>query len=398
MGARMQVDGSIQGDLFQPAKLIVRDALLGVDGRTPLMVLGCGRNKLTTRASAQSLYTSSRFRQSVDIAKQLNAPFVILSAKHGIVDSNAILEPYDLDLSILSEDDRLVWGEKALSDLAALASGRSITVLAESNYAQPLLQANKARLEPLTIVSPWVELSQPDRDLWLREAHHMAVRIRDLDRLYAWIEAKREAALVFPFGDLSAMTVPKRGVYLFLDPEEPNFRKAAPRVVRVGTHAVSAGSQASLRARLRTHLGPQHEIGNHRASIFRLHVGRAMLEARDGPNRLPSWGDGQNARRNVKGAEQDLEIAVSQYLRRLQLVLIEVDDEPSKYSVRAHTEMQLIALLSDSMRPIDMPSPTWLGLQSPVAPIRQLGLWNVRGIGGKYDSSGVGSVTSMLEA
>src|ERR1043166_7895880 len=77
-------------------------------------------------------------------------------------------------------------------------------------------------------------------------------------------------------------SLPKRGVYFFCEPGESWSGKSGDqRVVRVGTHAVSAGSKSTLRGRLKQHLGTRSGGGNHRGSIFRLHVGAALL-ARDG--------------------------------------------------------------------------------------------------------------------
>jgi hypothetical protein len=388
----------MQGELFEPATLILREALVGGDGRVPLFVIGCGRDKSPSPAPAHELYTSHRFRRSLALARDVAAPIVILSGKHGIVDSDQVLEPYDLELSSLSPADQRSWGEQAIDVLTKRAGGRVITVLATGAYSLPLIDANRARPKPLSVIAPWLKLQTPDQLVWLEEAHRMASRIHDLDRLYDWINAQRQSGKVFSFAELSANPVPKRGVYIFLDPVEANFRANGPRVVRIGTHAVSAGSQASLRGRLRTHLGPANEIGNHRGSIFRLHVGRAMLEVGFGHASLPTWGDGQDASQEIKAMEQAHELAVSRYLQKLEVVLLEIDDEPSKDSLRARAEAQLIALFSDSMRPIDLPTSNWLGSKSPVASIQQSGLWNIRGVGGKYDPLGVGSVTSLLEA
>lgn len=388
----------MQGELFEPARFILRDALVGDDGRVPLIVIGCGRDKTSIATAARNLYVSDRFQRSLTVAQKLTAPFAILSAKHGVVDPDRILDPYDLDLSHLSDADQRLWANLAIEQLAKHAEGRSICILATGPYVSRLVEANRARRQPLKIISPWLKLERPDRLAWLNEAFRMAARIEDLDRLYGWIEAERETGRAFTFGDLSVSAVPKRGVYIFIDPTECNFRKTGPRVVRIGTHAVSAGSRASLRGRLRNHLGPASQMGSHRGSIFRLHVGRAMLEAELGHESLPSWGQGQDAGAEIRALEQVHEISVSRYLRRLQVVYLDIDDEPSKDSMRARAEMQLIALFSDTMRPIDLPSSEWLGLKSPVAPIRQSGLWNIRGVGGKYDPSGVGSVASLFEA
>jgi len=387
----------MQGELFEPAALILRDSLIGKDGRAPLVVLGCSREKLSIAAPASNLYISDRFRSSLILARDLAAPFAILSAKHGVVEPDRVLEPYDLDLSSLSKSDQRSWAEQAIDQLAQRAEGRTISILAIGAYVRPLLEANQARAQAVEIIAPWLELEPPDRLVWLKEAQRMALRIGDLDRFYSWVNVEREAGRTFPFADLSTSAVPKRGVYIFLDPAERNFRCEAPRVVRIGTHAVSEGSQASLRGRLRTHLGPVSEIGNHRGSIFRLHVGRAMLEGGRGHASLPTWGEGQDAGSDTKALEQAHEIAVSRYLQRLHVALLDVDDEPSKNSMRARVEMQLIALFSDTMRTIDLPTSDWLGLKSPVAPIRQSGLWNIRGVGGKYDPFGIGAFASVLE-
>ena len=51
-----------------------------------------------------------------------------------------------------------------------------------------------------------------------------------------------------------------------------------PRIVRVGTHALTEGSGTKLWSRLSPHGGqPKSGGGNHRGSIFRLIVGTAIM-------------------------------------------------------------------------------------------------------------------------
>src|SRR5579862_1245890 len=68
------------------------------------------------------------------------------------------------------------------------------------------------------------------------------------------------------------MEWPRRGVYFFFEPGENRTDTGnGPRVVRVGTHALNAGSGTSLWGRLSHHRGAARSGGgNHRASIFRL--------------------------------------------------------------------------------------------------------------------------------
>ena len=72
---------------------------------------------------------------------------------------------------------------------------------------------------------------------------------------------------------------PQRGVYFFRESDE--FRAAKPaalRVTRVGTHAIRTASRSTLWQRLHQHRGHADGGGNHRGSIFRLHVGAALLK------------------------------------------------------------------------------------------------------------------------
>ena len=389
---------SVQGELFEQPTFVLRPALIGPHGTAPLIVIGCGRHKRTKATSASELYISSRFRSSIDLARRLDAPYVILSGKHGVIADETVLQPYDLNLADLPRTEQCLWTSEALEALRVRAEGRRITLLATPEYISPLVELNEISATPLDIIAPWALLKQPDISVWLVEAKLMAARIRDLGLLYSWIDGQRSIGRVFPFRSLGTQPVPKRGVYIFLDQREPNFLGVKPRIVRIGTHAVSFGSKATLRGRLRNHLGPASEIGNHRGSIFRLHVGRAMLEANAGHANLPSWGEGQDAGPNIKALEAEHELAVSRYLQELEVVLIEIDDEPGKDSLRARVEAQLIALCSEAMRPIDSPTADWLGLKSVVAAIRQSGLWNIRGVGEKYDPACTGSVSSIIEA
>jgi hypothetical protein len=181
--------------------------------------------------------------------------------------------------------------------------------------------------------------------------------------------------------------LPGRGVYFFFEPGE--YRRQdpdRPRVVRVGTHAVSAGSKATLWSRIRTHRGARHGGGNHRASIFRRHVGAAML-ARDGEfiGDHPSWGVRSSASKAVRDSEATHERRVSEYLGRMSVLWVEVADEPGPDSERAYIERNAIALLSNELDPLDPPSEAWLGRHSTREAIARSGLWNLNHVAERYD-------------
>lgn len=185
------------------------------------------------------------------------------------------------------------------------------------------------------------------------------------------------------------MSWPARGVYFFFERGEVRRDGTTPRVVRVGTHAVSAGSKNTLWKRLASHRGTNHGGGNHRGSIFRLWVGKALLEreARLIPKPI-TWGQGSSAPRDVRDAETHVEQAVSACIASMPFLWIEADDEPGRNSIRRVIESGAIALLSGcggSATETDPPSDEWLGRHCPKEAIRRSGLWNVRDVEGSYD-------------
>jgi hypothetical protein len=108
------------------------------------------------------------------------------------------------------------------------------------------------------------------------------------------------------------MVWPRRGVYFFFeDGEERSDSGMGPRVVRVGTHALTSGSFTTLWKRLSQHRGSVSSGGgNHRGSIFRLIVG-AALAPREPESAAPSWGRGNSAGPDIRAGELDLERQVT---------------------------------------------------------------------------------------
>lgn len=177
------------------------------------------------------------------------------------------------------------------------------------------------------------------------------------------------------------MAWPERGVYFFFQDGELREDGRTPRVVRVGTHGVSSRSKTTLWNRLSQHRGSVRSGGgDHRGSIFRLHVGIAML--RQQPDEFlaagTTWGRGNSADRATRVAEELLESAVSRFIGDMPFLWVEIDDEPGPQSQRQVVESNLIALLSNANKPpLDPPSSTWLGHHSDRPAIRDSGLWNV---------------------
>ena len=214
------------------------------------------------------------------------------------------------------------------------------------------------------------------------------------DRFYALLD--QLAAQVGGPRTLAAcdgrMGWPGRGVYFFFEAGEAlEARPSALRVVHVGTHGVSQGSRSSLWNRLSQHRGTTRGGGSHRGSIFRKLVGEALID-RDALA-LPSWGrassPGEAARRlelsrdQLIALEAPLEARVSEHIGAMPFLWLEVDDAPSKESLRGYIVRNAIALLSGAGAAT--PSAGWLGHASPRAVISESGLWNQRHVGDTCD-------------
>jgi hypothetical protein len=83
-----------------------------------IALVGCGASKLTRRAPAQDLYTGTLFRAARAYAEQ-HDHWYILSARHGLVDPEMELDPYDCSLSDMSERERDAWGDSVVREMIA---------------------------------------------------------------------------------------------------------------------------------------------------------------------------------------------------------------------------------------------------------------------------------------
>jgi len=217
-------------------------------------------------------------------------------------------------------------------------------------------------------------------------------RRSDLDRLYDLLD-RLEANVGGKqlLKDCTGyMDWPERGVYFFFAEDETRDSTNQLRLTRIGTHAVSTGSGTSLWNRLRTHRGANsgtyEDGGNHRGSVFRKRVGEAMIVRDDLHDEHPHWGDGSSADRERRLAELEHERRVSEYIRDLPFLWVNIDDEAGPDSDRAYIERNAISLVSNyAKEPIDTRDEGWLGKDSPRDEINQSGLWNINHVAEEYD-------------
>jgi hypothetical protein len=181
---------------------------------------------------------------------------------------------------------------------------------------------------------------------------------------------------------------PRHGVYFF-NKDGEDRADGSRRVVRVGTHALTTTSQTTLWARLRQHRGRlggrNPDGGNHRASIFRSHVGTALIRSGDWPDGLLQAWTSATRRPEWADLEDQVERQVSQHIRAMPFLWLPVPNHPNGASDRGYIEKDSIALLSCRTGGADQPSSGWLGRHANSEKIRQSGLWNSNHVDDQYE-------------
>lgn len=188
---------------------------------------------------------------------------------------------------------------------------------------------------------------------------------------------------------------PSHGVYFFFEDGEYRINNS-PRVVRIGTHALTATSKTKLWNRLSTHRGivggSRPGGGNHRASIFRLHVGTALIARGDWSDEVRGSWRNNNAGHAARQAEHSLEQAVTQHIGAMPFLWLAVPDRVDRAAIERNT----IGLLSCRSGGQDLASSIWLGLSADNEKVRTSALWNVNHVDDGYDPKYLETMSDLV--
>lgn len=135
-----------------------------------LTLVSCCGPKLDRIASARELYRSPMFQKSARWAELKGDDWFVLSARHGLIRPEDMLEPYDQTLKTMTKAQRDTWARHVAAQLWSWATDRNVTSL----HVTLLAGAAYAAWIPLAhdlarVVQPLQGLSIGYRLKWLTE-------------------------------------------------------------------------------------------------------------------------------------------------------------------------------------------------------------------------------------
>ena len=102
-----------------------------------LYLVSCTSGKCSTRMPAKFLYTSDWFQKARAYVESTGRPWLILSAKYGLLSPERIIKPYNKTLNEMSKLELCLWSCKVLGDLERHLDGIDLVViLAGESYRE----------------------------------------------------------------------------------------------------------------------------------------------------------------------------------------------------------------------------------------------------------------------
>jgi hypothetical protein len=142
-----------------------------------LVLVACSAQKAPAAAPAMSLYVSPWFRAARAAAEASGAPWLILSARHGVLDPKEVIEPYDLTLATMPPRERARWRMRVSLLLGVLLNElpevERVVLLAGARYCEGLAEALSTRV---TVEMPLTGKGIGQQLQWLKVAAKGAPR------------------------------------------------------------------------------------------------------------------------------------------------------------------------------------------------------------------------------
>jgi hypothetical protein len=104
-------------------------------------LVSCVSRKQTQIAAAQEIYISDLFQKSRAYVERHCDRWYILSAKHGLLNPQTQIEPYDITLNNMRARDRREWAKHVLGGIVQKTSAHDTLIfLAGMKYREHLIQ------------------------------------------------------------------------------------------------------------------------------------------------------------------------------------------------------------------------------------------------------------------
>src|SRR5690606_19088369 len=107
-------------------------------------LISCAKTKRPVASKACDLYVSDLFKGLLKYSERHCDVSYILSAKHGLLELDTVIDPYDKTLLTMSKQDRLRWAYSVDASLAKVVrKGDTVVLLAGEKYREflePLLR------------------------------------------------------------------------------------------------------------------------------------------------------------------------------------------------------------------------------------------------------------------
>jgi hypothetical protein len=117
-------------------------------------LVSCGRQKRAEPSRARDLYTSTLFKLAREYCERTCVRWYILSAEHGLLPPEVLVDPYNRTLLTMSKQQRHDWGRKVVEQywiqrLAYRLRDCVVEVHAGFYYVQALRWSGLEFVEPL---------------------------------------------------------------------------------------------------------------------------------------------------------------------------------------------------------------------------------------------------------
>jgi hypothetical protein len=109
-----------------------------------VVLISCSNKKRLSGMKVQDLYISPLFIKSLNYAEKILKParIYILSTKHGLLELDKIIEPYDETLNSKNRHEKVIWSQKVIKQLSKKChlDTDNFIFLAGRNYYENLIE------------------------------------------------------------------------------------------------------------------------------------------------------------------------------------------------------------------------------------------------------------------